>query len=325
MPSWFKTILKSSHNICQFTDNRGFRLISQTINQKVSYVHWHGVTPQDIQATITNGAVGAGGNSSTNASKYYMFNHQVDHVWKNNTNTAAIMEFYKLVPRRDLPVWLSSSASSASATQVIAPPNTYNYADAGRANPNMYTQGMADMLPGAVGAGTGTKIDATDVEATPYMSPPMASFFKIVPLRVNGPNGRSPFQTIAPGTQATLSVKHSKPRLCNYAKYGLTSLDNEGNTTIPATYEVLRETPLIFCYIRGGIGHEKSTATPPVPTTSVGVTQAAVDYMRKSHWKRVIVATGAQQSVRLVAPATFTNAAKETNEFQTEDVEEDLV
>lgn len=299
-------------------------MLSTTINQKQCYTFWHGVTPQDINVTIQNGGAGAGGNTQTNASKYYMYAHQVDHIWKNNTNTAAIMEFYKLVPRRDLPTWLGNS-STAQTTQVIAPPNTYNYGDAGRANPNMYVQGMADVNTGSVYATTGTKVDATDVEATPYMSPPMASFFKIVPLRVNGPNGRSPFQTIAPGTQATLSVKHSKPRLCNYAKYGLTSLNASGATTIPGSFEVLRETPLIFAYIRGGVGHEKSTATPPNPVTSVGVTQAAIDYMRKSHWKRVIVATGAQQSVRLVTPATFTNVAKETNMFQTEDVEEDLV
>ena len=106
MPGWFRTILKASHNVCQFTDNRAFRLLSQSINQKVSYTFWHGVTTQDIQATITNAAIGAGGNTSTNASKYYMYQHQVDHVWKNNTNTAAIMEFYKLVPPLDRD-WMS--------------------------------------------------------------------------------------------------------------------------------------------------------------------------------------------------------------------------
>lgn len=323
-PGWFKTILKSSNNTCRFTDDRATRLVNTGINSKLSWTHWHGINPQDIQACIQNGAVGPYGNASTNASKWYMYNHSVDHIWKNNTNTVAIMEFYKLTPRRDLPVWVGTSAGAAS-TQVISPPNTYNYADCARPTPNMYTQGWDDQAAGGVGSGTGTKIASDDVEATPYMSPPMASFFRITPLKVNGPSGRSAFQTIAPGTEATLSVKHTKPRLCNYSKYGLTaaSYTTQG-ATIPGSFEVLRETPLIFVYLRGGVGHEKSTSVPPIPGTSVATTNAAIDYMRKSHWQRVIVATGAQQSVRLITPASFTNVAKETNQFNTDDIEEDL-
>lgn len=317
MPYWWKTLVKASNNVRMFTDNRASTMLSTNISSKTSYTMWHGLSTTDIQSSIDFGVSGyqVAGSATVGSlaqARLYMYGHRASHVWKNNSNTVAVMEFYILLPRRDLPVYLGRNGGVGVGYQVISPPNSYNYGDCVRQDPNMYTAPFGQM-GNASSYIAATKISANDIDATPYMNSWMASFFKIKRLRVNGPSGHSARQTIQPGQEASLLVNHPKPRLVNYAKYGLTGAGDAGGVTtdytVANTYEVLRETPLIFCYIRGGVGHDKDNPL------NVATTKAWVDYICKRHWEVRIVQSGGKTSQSLVQQTTFTGAAEETNAF----------
>lgn len=302
-----------------FTDNRGTSLIQNGVCAKAPYTAWMGLSTLDIQSSLDYGAGSAQVAGTTTVgglqnAKLYMYDHHTTHVWKNNSNTVAIIEFYKMTPRRDLPVFTATQATGngADPQQIISPPGTYNYVDCVRGDPNMYVADFANMGAASFWSSS-TKIAYNDVDATPFMSQTMSSLFKIRRLKVKGPSGSGAVQTLQPGQEATLFVKNQRPRLVNYAKYGLGTAGASGSVTqnryLANTYEVLKETPLIFMYIRGGVGHEKTVVTNVAPT------KAWVDYIVKKHWNVFNVNSGSRSTQSLVVQPTMANPAEEVNAF----------
>lgn len=310
MPVWFKNALKMSGNVCHFVDNRGCQINNTLTQQKTAYTFWYGLSTIDIDSTLQ--ANSFTGSSATvpqnNSRRAYMFAHSATHIWKNNAAGPAVLETYLLIPRRDMPVYVNNGGI-ANTSDIIAPPATYSYGDAVRQNPSMYTQSFTDY------AGTDAnpnKVTGNDMSATPFMSSNITSLFKIKRLKVNGPSGKTFVTTLLPGQTASLDVNHPKPMSVSYNKYGLNALTA---SNVSKSFEVLKETPLIFAYVKGGLGHGK------LDTNIVGVTKAYLDYQCKRHWKRLYVNASGMQSAVMVTPTALATS-EEALENQAQIVEE---
>lgn len=307
MPGWFKTMQKASNAVRCYTDNRGQLLSSTSSNTKANFSMFAGIAMTDLQASMSF-STAANNNSADSVSvsnaKIYMYDHQTTHIWKNNSTTAAIAEFYILIPRRDLPHYMGDQADIAWNDNALISDHDYDYANAAEENGKLYTQFFSDA--GLATAETdSTKIAYNDIEATPYLNPAMASMFKIKRLRVKGPKGLSPTQTLQPGELCSYQSNHIKPRLVNYNKYGMTGLHK---FDITQCYDHLKETPIIFMYLRGGVGHVDTVA--PAPATTVVPSNAWLDYVRKKSWKVLIVRSDSRATVRLVAPPVIEAGSK---------------
>lgn len=303
MPGWFKTALRLSNDKSFMTDNRANLMSYATVDKKGAYAMWYGKSTTDIDSTIR--ATFPSGDSTSQllaTSKLYMYNHSATHLWKNNSNTVCVLETYLLIPRRDYPVYVNDGVSTNNGN-TITPAATMNYVDCVRQNPSLYTTGFYEMK---TTDGATNQVNPNDIDATPYMSVTLNRMFKIKRLRINGPKGRRFVTTLEPGQSASLDVNHPKPYLCNYAKFGLTT---SYASSVSKTYEVLKETPILFAYIRGGVGHEKTN------TTNVATTYGYCDYVCKRHWERVSVNSASRTSVQLVTPTTFANPAEEVNQY----------
>lgn len=234
---------------------------------------------------------------SQNTSKFYMYDYEAEHIWKNNSTATTVMEFYILHPRRDIPVgFITPDGKTADTSNTISPPNTDTYTDCANIAPYMYIQGFLD--PG-LGDGGSAKVGSADIEATPYMAGPLTSIFKIKRLRVKGPGGLASTQSLPPGSSCTYHHYKMKPILVNFNKFGLSG---KSAASISSTYEVLRGCPLIFAYIRGGVGHDNADKT------IVDTTSAYCDYVRKSRWKKLITVYGNNSTITLTAHPTITTS-----------------
>lgn len=235
MPAWFRTLAKTStpdRVAGQYGATMGLN-ITNPANKK-AFTFYKNLAIVDID-TICKKYVGA--NSSTaaasDAKRFYLSNKKVRHEFRNACNTACELQWYQLTPRRDIP---------ATNVPAIAPSSSLAYATGGIAGaPLMYTQGFTDEV-----AITGNKIAQNDIAATPFMSPALCSLFKIRPLE---------FIRLEPGETYQRHEEFKGPLMISYNKFGL--MGNATNT-IAGSWEVLKQTPLLFCYLKGTPSHDIS-------------------------------------------------------------------
>lgn len=295
-PSWFKTFQKASNNVRCFTDNRGGVMTCTTSNTKSNFSMFSGISMTDIDSSIAFPANIASLNSQDSSAignaKLYMYDHQTTHVWKNNSNTAAIAEYYILLPRRDLPHFAGDQADAAWSDNALLSTHDWTYSNCAQENGKLYTQWFTDASQ-ANPAINASKIAYNDIDATPFMNQNFTRMFKIKRLRVKGPKGLSPVQTLQPGESCSYQSNKIKPRLVNYAKYGLSALHKMRVSTV---YSHLRETPIIFMYLRGGVAHSDANKATVVPSN------AWLDYVCKKSWKLLLVQSGSRTTTALVTP-----------------------
>lgn len=298
MPHWFKTLQKASNSVRCYTDNRGGLMTCTTSNTKSNFSLFAGIAMTDLQSSMAFSTSSNNNSQDSSAlanAKIYMYDHQATHIWKNNSNTAAIAEFYILLPRRDLPHFQGDQSDASWSDNALINTHDYNYSNAFQQDGKMYTQWFTDA--GLATAETdSTKMQYNDIDATPYLNSTLASMFKIKRLRVKGPKGLSPYQVLAPGEMCSYQSNHIKPRLVNFNKYGLSGLHK---FDLPTVYSHLKETPIIFMYLRGGVAHSDTTKTTVVPSA------AWLDYVCKKSWKVLIVRADSRATVRLVTPPTI--------------------
>lgn len=298
-PLWFKIALRQ-HAPSDVAATQGTRVLSPatSLNTQAFFTMWKGRTIQDIQNALDVISATAGSNSGTSAAtnslKMYMFDHVVDHCWRNNGQNVDIeLQFYQLTPRNSMPSFVAGTSVSAAT---ISPPSTYNYADCILASPTLMTTGMSDE---SALIAAGTQITQADVSATPFMCSPLCGMFKIKRFKVKGPSGFKSIQRLTGGQSCIASVSNRKPFLVNYNKFMLTSSPAK---KLSETWEVLRSTPLILCYVRGTCAHD--TANHATIRTS----QGSVDYLVKRHWKLLEVEKQCTAGVRTMLPYTAVGA-----------------
>lgn len=258
-------------------------------NVQAAAFMWLHRSIQDIQACLDVQGQAKGSTSATlgtiNSSKTYLYDVVSSHTWRNNSNAECHLQFYKLSVRRDIPAY----TLSATAPQ-LSPPATYNYQDCARINPTGWTAPLADLTPVAASGFGGT-----DVNYTPYMNPILTSCFKIKKVSVMGPKGKSSVQVLRPGETASLTTKASKPMMCSFNKFFLTSTQSN---KVGEIWEALKETPLLLMIIRGTPAHD--SANPVLPPTNatpapVVIGKAWVDYNVKAHARFVYNRLGGAQ------------------------------
>lgn len=259
----------------------------------------------DIQNVMTAGSLATSSTQvSTDSLKSYLANLRRRHSWTNNSNNAPChLQFYVLYPRRDIP------ASNISA---ISPPSsnifsTGGFLGGGNSSPAMYAQDFFDQViyaPTGALTSAGTKLTSTDPAATPYMATTLCSLFKIKPLRVSFPDGKKSAGVILPGQRVTYEGLYSKPLLCSWNKFGL---NGNGAYSMATTWEVLRETPLIFMQMRGTTVHDTTT------TSYVNYGTASLDYMQDFKFEVWRPTTFSAQTLRVTPTFTSVTTAENTN------------
>lgn len=297
-PGWFRNITKLVAPTRVVGEYYGS--LSATANTKNSYVHWKNLSLIDIQNVITaGGAFTSATAPNLGTEKLYLTNLVRNHSWTNNSSNAQThMQFYQLTPRRDIP---ATSVSAISPTSV-------NTASTGgiRAAPLMFNQAFTDEAKYTSGMGTAaTQIANNDVQVTPYMASALCSMFKISPLRVKFPHGMSSAGVLLPGERIIYESKFKGPLLCNWNKYGL---DGSAASTLAGTWEVLRETPLIFVQVRGVTAHDSTT------NSSITYGLGDADYLQKFSYEiwRPTVAVAQTMHVT-TGEATFAVGPEEAN------------
>lgn len=278
MPSWFKAITRlvaPTRISGQYGQN-----IGGLANTKHSFTMWKHLSLLDIQNVLTAGLVGQSSltTPSNNAMKTYLAGLHRTHNIRNAENGGAChLEFYQLKPRRDIPANYSSP---------IAPTCTNAYGTSGViVDPTMFKQPFLDEQK-YTGSNTGSATNTmlyTDVSVTPFMSPPMCSMFKIVPYKVKWPSGDSKADgVLLPGEQLIIRNQYRGPMLCSWNKFGL---DASVSGTMANTWEVLKETPLIMCFVKGTVAHDTVSAS------IIGTCRFDLDYYQNYEfelWKPVL-------------------------------------
>lgn len=249
MPTWFATLAKGctpdrvAGTYGNSIENSG------TANKKVPATFYKHLAIVDLD-TIAKKYIGATSATTpaNDAQRYYLTNKRVKHVFRNNGNSACVIQFYLLQPRRDIP---------ATGVPAIAPSTSLVYGTGGAAfNPAMYIQAFSD--EGTVA----TRIAYDDLAATPFMSPTLCSLFKIRPLDR---------QELEPGATYTREEHFKGPIMVSYNKFGL---GGGAAQTIALAYECLKQTPLLFAYFEGTASHDS------VDRTLVATGLVQVDYVQ---------------------------------------------
>lgn len=307
-PSWFKA-LKLAHSPAIVSAVQGARITSTNVNSKANFTIWHGVNIQDFQAVldiITN-TVNSTPLSALklNGLKAYMYDHVAMHSFRNNsTNAECELQFYKLIPRTGVPAYASSAAGSLETFPTITPPADFNYTSCVRNAPTMLKYPYDDE---DVSVTAGTKMSAFDINATPYMNPILTSLFKIKKLRVNG----SHIVKLQAGASCQFTVKHTKPKLVNWNKFGMPVMQvpvaNQGSR-LGQVWEVLPHCPVVLVYLRGSTSHD-STAV-----SNVAIGTAEIDYVSRRHWRVALPEKGETTGITTYQPFTASTDFAATEE-----------
>lgn len=302
-PAWFKAI-KMAHSPTIATAVQGNAFVQTDVNTRAACTMWHGISLMDYQAcldTIMNAVNSTPLAFPSLASlKVYMYDHIAVHEWRNNTTNAEVeLEFFKLIPRTGIP--RCAAAGTGTAFPTIAPPATYLYADCIRNAPELISQPFIDEAKAVTGAPGFAKVTAYDVNATPYMNPVLASMFKIKKMRVNG----SYVLRLQSGQGVKHIVKHTKPRLVNFNKFGIPTFNVGLNgEKLGDVWTITPHCPLILVYARGVVAHD-STAV-----SNVAFGTAKIDYVVRRHWRIATPEKGEASGVTTMAPfAASTNFA----------------
>lgn len=275
-PAWFKALIKGI-SCSDFAGTYGAVMLGN-INSTNACTHWKALSPLDLQIGLDSIKNAAGSTAHTanvyqNTCKAYISDVTRRHTWRNNlTSGESQIQFYTLVPRRDIPHTFGTLGGTAPSPSTIAPPVSTDYKTGGMLNgPTMYSQSVADE---SAGAGSAVQIlTGGPTDWSPYWSQTLTSMFKIKPLKVIGPNGKSSVHRLQPGQECYYEGKSSKPRMVSFNKFGLDNYTNNSQS-IANTWNVLRETPLIFCVHKGGVVHDSTT------NTSIGTGAMQIDYFQ---------------------------------------------
>lgn len=248
-----------------------------TKNAVGACTHWKNLSLIDLNNVMdyieaTQNTTGSTSRTNNDV-KAYMADLTRRHTWRNAANYGeTTLKFYTLTPRRDIPSYTGANNTFPS----ITPPTTNVYTTGGTlASPQLFFTGVQDADVIAAGVPQITNV-GMPVDWTPYMSPPIASLFKIKPLKVTGPDGKSSMIKLQPGQECTYTGKAGKPRMVNFNKYGITST---GAANFALTWEALRETPIIFCVHIGSIGHDSAD------NSKVGTVPVFLDYLQQYRFK----------------------------------------
>jgi hypothetical protein len=277
-PSWWKTLLRGN-TPTSFAGQHGRSFVQAGQNLKNPIVFWKHVGIYDVQTALTYDAGSSLVAPTSNAFKNYMFDYVREQSWRNASPAAIELEFYVLAPRERIPY--SSSIVNAGVARKypqIAPVGSNIYDADFLEDPPMYIDSLSDMsgIPG----GGANKIGSRDQGATPFMSPSLTALFKIKPLSMTWPNGQKGYKgRLEAGQEITLTTHRPKPMMVSFNKFGLDSVDNYA---LQNTYQVLRETPLIFMYYKGTMAHEVSTGLGPIQTC-----RAWLDWKSTQHFRFV--------------------------------------
>lgn len=263
-PGWFRTLthLVSPTRVV----GEYYNGLTVAVGLKDTWTHWKHLSLIDIQNVLTAAAASSSSTAPTkDALKQYLCQLTRQHSWTNNSSSAQVrLQFYSLKPRRDIPA-TGLAAISPSSSNAPSTGGTLN-------NPVLYTQGFADPALYVGPSGTaGTRVAANHVSATPFMVPALCSMFKIKPMPVKFPSGMSSSGLLLPGQCIRYEGKYRGPMLCSWNKFGL---DGSVGNTIAATWECLRETPLIMVQMHGTAVHD----TTPVTNINYGI--GDIDYLQ---------------------------------------------
>lgn len=297
-PGWFKTLTKTI-GPTDLAGNYGNQ-ITVGKNATGMCTHWKHLSLVDIQLVLDTLGATAGMTSSgatanlpsafagttptalkynagvINTMKAYVSDVTRKHIWRNSANYGETnIQFYVLKPRRDIPSYRNGAALST-----ITPPCTTNYGTGGtQSNVTSWYQATLDeqnaMAPtggNAITAGfLANQLISTDW--SPFWSQQLTSNFKIKPLKVVGPNGKSSKIRLQPGQECYYEGKYRGPTMYNFNKLWLNTSDTSCKVT--DVWEVRRETPIILCVHNGSVCHDSTTLT------SVGTTPIYLDYFQQ--------------------------------------------
>lgn len=267
MPRWFKQILHETKPGVLVGKYEG-AMVSAAM-RKECFVLFKHLDINAIQAAwkaqasaYTSSVSGADALSQD----VYLYNVVREHIFRNGTTGNVEIEFYHLTPRRDVAIYSVDTSSTTQLLPTVCPAPTNNASGGFLQAPGGWTQPFTDMLV----EGIGTKVLYNDPTVTPYMNPLYTSMFKIKPLKVTFPSGQKGHKgVLEPGHGITLTCSRLKPFLANYNKFGLTG---EHPFNLDHLYQLIRETPLIMVFVRGGVAHDHTTPT------NVGIGPAKIDY-----------------------------------------------
>lgn len=310
-PAWFKA-LKMAHSPAIVSAVQGARIASTAANSKTNFTIWHGVNIQDYQAVLDIIGNTASSTAVTalklNALKAYMYDHVAIHNFRNNsTNAECELQFYKLIPRTAVPAYVANAGGNLETFPTITPPADFNYNSCARISPTMLKYPYDDEDVSVTG---GVKMTSEDINATPYMNPILTSLFKIKKMRVGG----SHIVRLQAGGSCSFTVKHTKPKLVNWNKFGIPVMQvanvNSGSR-LGQVWEVLPHCPVVLVYLRGTTSHDNTSVG------TVGIGTAEIDYVSRRHWRVALPEKGEVNSVTTYQPftavANFAATEEQTN------------
>lgn len=294
-PKWFKQLMK---------DQTPFQMVSQKmqalfnadnlvgtppVEYKVGMCNWYTMfkcrSPKDIENAMKFQPLKAAAGSvplSANRFRSWMFNAKRVHTWRNNQeNTPANMQFFTLVPRRDM---------ARAGVAVIGPAPSDDIVVGAQLNPTMLVDGFDEVESSNI---TDQPFQPVNIpfyhpEATPFMSSKVARCFKIVPMKVKWPDGTVASKgTLQPGQEVCYTANAKKPLSMSYDKWGFY---NDSTAILTNAYDVLMKTPLILVKKWGVVTH--SDLNPNLVNSGF----ARIDWTSKFHCE--VLCTW-QKSVRM--------------------------
>lgn len=253
-------------------------------NPSTIFTLWKNLSLMDIQLALDFGvqSTNSGGTTTPAANDRRTFIHGIErkHMFRNSTTGGEIqIQFYQLHARRDLPA--ETAAGGGQIAPTITPPMTVDYTTGGAlVSPTLWSRPFTDE---AVATPTLTKIGANMWNVTPFMNPMITRQFKISRLKVSGPNGLSAIQTLQPGQECSYVGKRLKPIGVSFNKY---NMSGASAVNVNGMWECLRETPVIFCILRGTQAHDSAAASIVAGQhAAIGTGSAFIDYFQTYNLK----------------------------------------
>lgn len=251
-----------------YARTQGTKLSVSALGQKYAHFMYMGMSLADVQATLDVVTATKLSTAQTNvaldSARYYMYDFETVHTWRNNYISPVMLQVWALYPRRDLPSFVN-----ANSAWTFTPPTTFNYVDCAVTNPSGWTDPLID---NATAVGTSVMTYA-DPNYTPFMNTVLTHCFKIrkAYIRVNGK--RMHTAQLRPGEQASFMYKRRKPIMWSWNKLFM----GKSGTKVGDEWECLRETPLLLMQTMGVVTHDHTT------TTNVATGTAFLDYIVKAH------------------------------------------
>lgn len=273
-PEWWRT-LKRANTPQDFTGSWAGRVTANAGTKEPFCLHLH-KSVYDIDGMLRYYSTDAKTDPESNAYKWYMFDYVRQHKFRNNSNVTTELELYVLYPRRDIPQYTVDASISAVnlprwVQNMLAPSNPIC---AGTSLTGYY-QSFADRPE----SGSLGKMQGNDPGVTPYQCPALCRLFKIKKLVVRWPNGqKSHAGVLESGQELNLTSASRKVKMYNYNNLGMVGFQSY---TLYNTWQLLREMPVIFGYIRGTVSWDSASHG----TVNYGI--AGIDYICNVHYSAI--------------------------------------